>query len=167
MQISSCSLKLPSTPDADYLPELLNTPDRDEIQSIHQYLKQQQNYHHNKPLSSIINKLPLSLSASTSAICSNKSGNVDCKYSSDNRKFVDFHQISSQATPRKTFGTPESSQTDSDDVSPQIQRKRKTTHARDILPRFSISIDDEHSRFVSCIKYLTWTLKVLIVFLQT
>ncbi|KAB0790374.1 hypothetical protein PPYR_15259 [Photinus pyralis] len=45
----------------------------------------------------------------------------------------------------KTVSTPESSQTDSDDVSPQIQRKRKSGHARDILPRFSISVEDEHS----------------------
>lgn len=41
--------------------------------------------------------------------------------------------------------TPDSSQTDSDDVSPQIHRKRKNTHQRDVLPRFSISIEDEHS----------------------
>lgn len=148
-QTSLCSLKLPSTPDTDYLPEFLNTPDRDEIQSIHQYLKQQQNYHHNKPLSSIINKLPLSLSTSSSAIYNkNKTNDNDNKCFGDNRKLVNFHQISSQAIQRKTLSTPESSQTDSDDVSPQIQRKRKTTHARDILPRFSISIDDEHSRFV-------------------
>jgi len=39
--------------------------------------------------------------------------------------------------------TPESSQTDSDDFSPQINRKRKGVCARDILPRFSISIEDE------------------------
>uniref|UniRef100_A0A8W7P041 non-specific serine/threonine protein kinase n=1 Tax=Anopheles coluzzii TaxID=1518534 RepID=A0A8W7P041_ANOCL len=41
-------------------------------------------------------------------------------------------------------GTPESSQTDSDDVSPQIQRKRKIVHNR-ILPKFSISIEDDQS----------------------
>lgn len=46
----------------------------------------------------------------------------------------------------RTVSTPESSQTDSDDVSPQIHRKRKTVHTRDILPKFSISVDDEHSR---------------------
>lgn len=49
----------------------------------------------------------------------------------------------------KTFSTPESSQTDSDDVSPQIQRKRRSGHSRDMLPRFSISIEDEHSRSVT------------------
>ncbi|XP_060537410.1 microtubule-associated serine/threonine-protein kinase 3 isoform X2 [Cylas formicarius] len=41
--------------------------------------------------------------------------------------------------------TPESSQTDSDDVSPQIHRRRKAAHGRDILPKFSISVEDEHS----------------------
>ncbi|KRT79224.1 phosphotransferase, partial [Oryctes borbonicus] len=45
----------------------------------------------------------------------------------------------------KTVSTPESSQTDSDDVSPQIQRRRKTGHTRDILPKFSISVEDEQS----------------------
>lgn len=49
----------------------------------------------------------------------------------------------------KTFSTPESSQTDSDDVSPQIQRKRRSGHSRDMLPRFSISIEDEHSSLLS------------------
>lgn len=39
--------------------------------------------------------------------------------------------------------TPDSSQTESDDVSPQIQRRRHT-HSRDKLPRFSISIDGEN-----------------------
>lgn len=38
--------------------------------------------------------------------------------------------------------TSESSQTESDDISPQIQRKRHV-HARDKLPRFSISIDGD------------------------
>ncbi|XP_057651068.1 microtubule-associated serine/threonine-protein kinase 3 isoform X1 [Diorhabda carinulata] len=43
------------------------------------------------------------------------------------------------------ISTPESSQTDSDDVSPQINRRKKTTHTRDFLPKFSISVEDEHS----------------------
>lgn len=46
----------------------------------------------------------------------------------------------------RTVSTPESSQTDSDDVSPQIHRKRRSGHSKDILPKFSISVDDEHSR---------------------
>lgn len=43
-----------------------------------------------------------------------------------------------------TITTPESSQTDSDDVSPQINRRKKTAHTRDFLPKFSISVEDEH-----------------------
>lgn len=41
-----------------------------------------------------------------------------------------------------SLSTPESSQTESDDVSPQVQRKRRL-HTRDSLPRFSISVEDE------------------------
>ncbi|XP_074098538.1 microtubule-associated serine/threonine (MAST) protein kinase dop isoform X1 [Cotesia typhae] len=41
------------------------------------------------------------------------------------------------------LSTPESSQTESDDISPQIHRRRHN-HARDKLPRFSISIDGDH-----------------------
>lgn len=76
------------------------------------------------------------------AIDLNKTASPDAANSSD-----------SQLTVRKTpptatiFGaachsTPDSSQTESDDISPQIQRKR-LTHNRDKLPRFSISFDDE------------------------
>lgn len=50
----------------------------------------------------------------------------------------------------RTTSTPESSQTDSDDVSPQIQRKRRSGHSRDILPRFSISVEDDHSSLETC-----------------
>lgn len=39
--------------------------------------------------------------------------------------------------------TPDSSQTESEDISPQIQKKRHS-HVRDKLPRFSISIDAEN-----------------------
>ncbi|KAK9889385.1 hypothetical protein WA026_004659 [Henosepilachna vigintioctopunctata] len=45
----------------------------------------------------------------------------------------------------RALSTPDSSQTDSDDVSPQIQRKRRTTHSRDVLPKFSISMEDAYS----------------------
>ncbi|XP_017770613.1 PREDICTED: microtubule-associated serine/threonine-protein kinase 3 isoform X2 [Nicrophorus vespilloides] len=45
----------------------------------------------------------------------------------------------------RTVSTPESSQTDSDDFSPQIHRRsRKNGHSREILPKFSISVEDEH-----------------------
>lgn len=53
-------------------------------------------------------------------------------------------ESSNTKTDMLNISTPESSQTDSDDVSPQIQRKRKNTQ-RDMLPRFSISIEDEQS----------------------
>lgn len=49
---------------------------------------------------------------------------------------------------KKNVSTPESSQTESDDVSPQIQRKRRSIRAREMLPRFSISIEDEFSGYV-------------------
>ncbi|XP_028136624.1 microtubule-associated serine/threonine-protein kinase 3 isoform X1 [Diabrotica virgifera virgifera] len=42
-----------------------------------------------------------------------------------------------------TISTPESSQTDSDDVSPQINRRKKTAHSREFLPKFSISVEDD------------------------
>lgn len=145
-QSTPCTLKLPSTPDAEYLPELLNTPDRDEIQSLQLYLKQQhqqsQLQQQQKDHLALVNqKLAISSAAAAAAAAAVSN--------QENRKLVDLHQISSQAS-RKNFSTPESSQTDSDDVSPQIQRKRKTIHARDVLPRFSISIDDDHNRLVSC-----------------
>ncbi|XP_039434462.1 microtubule-associated serine/threonine-protein kinase 3 [Culex pipiens pallens] len=58
-----------------------------------------------------------------------------------NKRFSDFYPLSSL----KQLSTPESSQTDSDDVSPQIQRKRKIVHSRGLLPKFSISIEDDQS----------------------
>lgn len=54
---------------------------------------------------------------------------------------------SGDSGPQKTTGhpsTPESSQTESDDVSPQIQRKRRL-HNKESLPRFSISVEDNQS----------------------
>lgn len=42
------------------------------------------------------------------------------------------------------LSTPDSSQTESDDISPQIQRKRHI-HSRDKLPRFSISIHGDET----------------------
>lgn len=143
---------MPSTPDSEYLPQILNTPDSDEIKSLHHYLKLQQQQQQQPLLGITTTKL-------SSLVSSNNSP-------AENRKLVDLHQISSPAMSRhhhqqqhhhhhhhhqhgkKSFITPDSSQTDSDDVSPQIQRKRKTAHARDILPRFSISIEDEFSGYV-------------------
>lgn len=43
--------------------------------------------------------------------------------------------------------TPESSQTESEDVSPQVQRRRRLHgHSRDVLPRFSISGEEDWLR---------------------
>ncbi|CAH1982621.1 unnamed protein product [Acanthoscelides obtectus] len=45
-----------------------------------------------------------------------------------------------------SISTPESSQTDSDEVSPQISRRRKNGYSsQEIMPKFSISVEDEHS----------------------
>ncbi|XP_044740959.1 microtubule-associated serine/threonine-protein kinase 2 isoform X2 [Chrysoperla carnea] len=56
-------------------------------------------------------------------------------------------------TTDKILSTPESSQTDSDDVSPQIQRRRRIisgssgsgSASNALLPRFAISMEDDHT----------------------
>lgn len=50
-----------------------------------------------------------------------------------------------ESKPPALPSTPESSQTESDDVSPQVQRKRRL-HNRESLPRFSISVEDERGK---------------------
>jgi microtubule-associated serine/threonine kinase len=108
-------MKLPSTPDIEYLPEL-NTPDQEEYKLFTAIVPQFTKL--NKPNGST-------------------PGTPD-----NSKKHLDIHQLALI----KPLSTPESSQTDSDDVSPQIQRKRKTGHSsKDILPRFSISVEDEFS----------------------
>lgn len=49
--------------------------------------------------------------------------------------------VSSSPVAHVVTSTPESSQTESDDISPQVQRKRRLH--KDNIPRLSISIDDE------------------------
>ncbi|PSN47850.1 hypothetical protein C0J52_01244 [Blattella germanica] len=74
---------------------------------------------------------------------SNLGSTVDTPETDGVRELVDFAEPSRQkkiANPT----TPESSQTESDDVSPQIQRKRRL-HSKDSLPRFSISIEDNRA----------------------
>lgn len=44
-----------------------------------------------------------------------------------------------------SISTPESSQTDSDDFSPQMNRRRKTGYSQDAMPKFSISVEDGYS----------------------
>jgi len=78
---------------------------------------------------------------------SNLGSTVDTPETDSVRELVDFTE---QAHQKKIANptTPESSQTESDDVSPQIQRKRRL-HNKDSLPRFSISIEDNRSRCVN------------------
>ncbi|KAK3854107.1 hypothetical protein Pcinc_039391 [Petrolisthes cinctipes] len=71
--------------------------------------------------------------------------------SSTNTPDTENHDL--PATPELSSGklegpvcqsTPESSQTESEDVSPQVQRRRRLhSHSRDILPRFSISGEED------------------------
>ncbi|XP_046406823.1 microtubule-associated serine/threonine-protein kinase 3 isoform X10 [Ischnura elegans] len=44
--------------------------------------------------------------------------------------------------------TPDSSQTESEDISPQVQRRRRL-HNRETLPRFSISVDEDRGNSLS------------------
>ncbi|XP_058053798.1 microtubule-associated serine/threonine-protein kinase 2 [Anopheles bellator] len=117
--INPSRYKMPSTPDLDYLPELA-TPDREDFLA-----------HHG------INLRPVAAGGGMrmSTVAPSTPETPDT-----NKRFSDFYPLSSL----KQLSTPESSQTDSDDVSPQIQRKRKIVHNR-ILPKFSISIEDDQS----------------------
>uniref|UniRef100_A0AAG5DNK7 non-specific serine/threonine protein kinase n=1 Tax=Anopheles atroparvus TaxID=41427 RepID=A0AAG5DNK7_ANOAO len=123
--INPSRYKMPSTPDLDYLPELA-TPDREDFLA-----------HHG------INLRPSPLGGASGGP-SGSSMRVLAPGTPEtpemNKRFSDFYPLSSL----KQLSTPESSQTDSDDVSPQIQRKRKIVHNR-ILPKFSISIEDDQS----------------------
>ncbi|XP_020798031.1 microtubule-associated serine/threonine-protein kinase 1 [Drosophila serrata] len=135
LDLSSSCLKVPSTPDADYLPELLHnvTIGNDaELRMLKHYLQQ--------PTQGPPQRLQQrhSMPPNTTTIISTPSTPPPFQT-----------QAVMVATPppptASSFSrsTPESSQTDSDDFSPQINRKRKGVCARDILPRFSISIEDE------------------------
>ncbi|XP_053669349.1 microtubule-associated serine/threonine-protein kinase 2 [Anopheles marshallii] len=115
--INPSRYKMPSTPDLDYLPELA-TPDREDFL-----------VHHG------INLRPTAVN-----IGAMRAAPSTPETPETNKRFSDFYPLSSL----KQLSTPESSQTDSDDVSPQIQRKRKIVHNR-ILPKFSISIEDDQS----------------------
>lgn len=76
----------------------------------------------------------------TSSTINSKTISTISTITTDRRLADTHHKLATLVTARST---PESSQTDSDDFSPQIARKRKGVCARDILPRFSISIEDE------------------------
>ncbi|ETN63604.1 microtubule-associated serine/threonine kinase [Anopheles darlingi] len=121
--INPSRYKMPSTPDLEYLPELA-TPDREDFL-----------VHHGITLRPTMGGMRVPPHASSSAIAPSTPETPET-----NKRFSDFYPLSSL----KQLSTPESSQTDSDDVSPQIQRKRKIVHNR-ILPKFSISIEDDQS----------------------
>ncbi|XP_050097454.1 microtubule-associated serine/threonine-protein kinase 2 [Anopheles aquasalis] len=118
--INPSRYKMPSTPDLEYLPELA-TPDREDFLAHHGITLRPTAVGMRVPP-------PSSIAPSTP------------ETPETNKRFSDFYPLSSL----KQLSTPESSQTDSDDVSPQIQRKRKIVHNR-ILPKFSISIEDDQS----------------------
>lgn len=80
------------------------------------------------------NALATAISSTSSTTIKTITSSIATTQTTD-RKLADTHKLARS--------TPESSQTDSDDFSPQIARKRKGVCARDILPRFSISIEDE------------------------
>uniref|UniRef100_A0A2M4AAM7 non-specific serine/threonine protein kinase n=1 Tax=Anopheles triannulatus TaxID=58253 RepID=A0A2M4AAM7_9DIPT len=119
--INPSRYKMPSTPDLEYLPELA-TPDREDFL-----------VHHGITLRPTAVGMRVPPSSSSIAPSTPETPET-------NKRFSDFYPLSSL----KQLSTPESSQTDSDDVSPQIQRKRKIVHNR-ILPKFSISIEDDQS----------------------
>ncbi|XP_034659666.1 microtubule-associated serine/threonine-protein kinase 3 isoform X1 [Drosophila subobscura] len=134
LDLSSSCLKVPSTPDAEFLPELFHnvTIGNDtELRMLKHYLQQPtpaatQNLHqrHSMPPNTISTNISTPATP-TPATQTHAAGTIATTVGSFSRS------------------TPESSQTDSDDFTPQINRKRKGVCARDILPRFSISIEDE------------------------
>ncbi|XP_058116552.1 microtubule-associated serine/threonine-protein kinase 4 [Anopheles ziemanni] len=125
--INPSRYKMPSTPDLDYLPELA-TPDREDFL-----------VHHGISL----RHSPANVGAGPSGYPSSMRVVAPStpETPETNKRFSDFYPLSSL----KQLSTPESSQTDSDDVSPQIQRKRKIHVHNRILPKFSISIEDDQS----------------------
>ncbi|KNC30597.1 hypothetical protein FF38_11951 [Lucilia cuprina] len=204
IEISTSCLKVPSTPDADYLPELLHNVtigNDNEMRILHQFLQQppgssnqntslqplkpERHHRHSMPPNTttiittpatppaaMVNapvevgtnttkSLANTVTTTTPSITSNTTKTMTSTTTSTatitnttlsttattsttittDRRLADIHRkLATLATARST---PESSQTDSDDFSPQIARKRKGVCARDILPRFSISIEDE------------------------
>lgn len=127
-------MKLPSTPDTDYIPSFENDG------TIHQYFKQQQSLsqHRTPPQHPVIAAVAADMLKDN-----NRKLDSPAKNNPNNNKLKAVTKAGKSDT--LNVSTPDSSQTDSDDVSPQIQRKRKNTHQRDMLPRFSISIEDEFS----------------------
>ena len=121
---NSSTVRIPSTPNIEYYPDIFTSSD------------------HEQSSKSLSHFLRLQESSSSSSFKSD----VTDKSSAKNLSTLTGVEVkkSPLLQQRKLINTPESSQTDSDDVSPQIQRKRKTGgHAREGIPRFSISIEDD------------------------
>lgn len=93
---------------------------------------------------------------STVSSAANDSGNSESSSSNvgssmeldESKELSEPHVEQSTLSHHHSMSTPDSSQTESDDVSPQVQRKRRL-HTRDTLPRFSISVEDEKHMLVS------------------
>lgn len=123
-------MKIPSTPNIEYYPDIFTSSDHEQSssKSLSHFLRLQESSSSSSFKSDATDK---STAGGGGVTPKNLSGLIDVKKS----------PLLQQ---RKLINTPESSQTDSDDVSPQIQRKRKTGgHVRDGIPRFSISIEDD------------------------
>jgi microtubule-associated serine/threonine kinase len=114
LNLNPAKMKMPSTPDIDYLPELNSPSERPDLRLLPSY----------RPL----------------------------KFSCGNSGASDIPSPCSQPGPSKlhqtrsfkmlNVSTPDSSQTDSDDVSPKITRRKKVFE--EPLPRLSISVDHDY-----------------------
>lgn len=151
-------MKVPSTPDIEYLPELLQnvslTHTEQELRLLNQLLQPQAqaaqtNSGGSSRTADVVTKASSSSSSSrlTPVVTAVNSINSNAKTVIT---VVNTAKSMTASTPKAMSravnirSTPESSQTDSDDFSPQTARKRKGVCARDILPRFSISIEDDN-----------------------
>ncbi|XP_053953265.1 microtubule-associated serine/threonine-protein kinase 1 [Anastrepha ludens] len=184
LDLTSGCLKVPSTPDAEYLPELLHNitiGNDNELRMLNQFLRQssisspsaspassagsgtaylqqreRQSQRHSMPPSttSIITtpatppativSAAAAQAAAIATAAAEESNAISSAASTALTKATHPHPSLIPAVAAPSRSTPESSTaTDSDDFSPQIHRKRKGVCARDMLPRFSISIEDE------------------------
>ncbi|XP_017475015.1 PREDICTED: microtubule-associated serine/threonine-protein kinase 2 isoform X2 [Rhagoletis zephyria] len=184
LDLTSGCLKVPSTPDAEYLPELLHNitiGNDNELRLLNQFLRQssisspsaspassagsgtaylqqrerQPQRHSMPPSTTAIITTPATppativsaaaaQAAAVAAAANEEPNTASSAASTALAKTTYPHPSLIPAAAAPSRSTPESSTaTDSDDFSPQIHRKRKGVCARDILPRFSISIEDE------------------------
>ncbi|XP_011177378.2 microtubule-associated serine/threonine-protein kinase 1 [Zeugodacus cucurbitae] len=180
LDLTSGCLKVPSTPDAEYLPELLHNitiGNDNELRLLNQFLRQSSisspsaspassagsgtAYLQQRERQTQRHSMPATTTAIITTPATPPATIVSAAAAQAAAMAAETHATSGalvKATPHPhaslipavaaaaatSRSTPESSTaTDSDDFSPQIHRKRKGVCARDILPRFSISIEDE------------------------